>query len=90
MGVLMEPIEKHGAGDLVCACYDVVDSDSLDAQRHLHTDTVLYIVCVELLKSSFIISVHPRLGVRCSEERAMSTLIAIEFQIELMELALQI
>ena len=80
MGVLMGPIEKHGAGDLVCACYDVVDRRSTSpSDRHC----TVYLMCR-------IISVHPRLGVRCSEERAMNTLIAIEFQIALMELALQI
>ena len=31
----MEPIEKHGAGDLVCACYDVVDRRSTSpSDRH--------------------------------------------------------
>jgi hypothetical protein len=88
MGVLMEPIEKHGAGDLVqdlvCACYNAADRRSTSpSDRHC----ISYVS--SCLRVVFIISVHPRLGVRCSEERAVSTLIAIEFQIELMELALQ-
>ena len=45
MGVLMEPIEKHGAGDLVCACYDVVDRRSTSpSDRHCTVNRMCRVV----------------------------------------------
>ena len=52
VGVLMEPIEKHGAGDLVQTWSVRVTIWLIDAQRYLQTDyCISYVSTVELFRS---------------------------------------